>query len=193
MTGETKSYSESYRFNELAIIDTTDLKFDDVVAVPEELLKPGSALQHPKLPFRVVVKEYYPNTALSMRRNIPGEPPSLATAGIGPQVVATPVPLTYKPDERNWPAAYIELIGAEGSLGTWLALAPAAGAADLRLRRPQLAARAAFPARLQAFLAHPAEVHARYLPRDGHPEELFQPPAAHHARRQGRTVTCSST
>ena len=29
--GETKNYSESYRYNELAIIETTDPKFDDVV------------------------------------------------------------------------------------------------------------------------------------------------------------------
>jgi hypothetical protein len=118
--GETKNYSESYRYNELAIIDTTDPKFDDVVAIPESLLKPGSALQHPKLPFRVVTKEYYPNSALSMRSATSGEPPSLATAGIGPQIAVAPLPLTYKQDERNWPAAFIELIGPEGSLGTWL-------------------------------------------------------------------------
>jgi hypothetical protein len=118
--GQTKNYSESYRYNELAIIDTTDPKFDDVVAVPESLLKPGSAIQHPKLPFRVVTKEYYPNAALGMRGNTAGESPSLATAGIGPQIAVTPLPLTYKQDERNWPAAYIELVGPDGSLGTWL-------------------------------------------------------------------------
>ncbi|MEO6874010.1 MAG: cytochrome c biogenesis protein ResB [Opitutaceae bacterium] len=118
--GETKNYSESYRFNELAIINTSDPKFDDVVAVPESLLQTGRAIQHPKLPFRVVVKEYYPNSALSMRSSTPGAPPSLATAGIGPQIAVAPLPLTYKPDERNWPAAFIELVGPEGSLGTWL-------------------------------------------------------------------------
>lgn len=118
--GETKNYSESYRLNELAIIDTTDPKFDDVVAVPEAMLKPGSAIQHPKLPFRVVTKEYYPNAALSMRSKTPGEAPSLATAGIGPQIAVAPLPLTYKADERNMPVAFVELVGAEGTLGTWL-------------------------------------------------------------------------
>src|SRR5690606_38383997 len=34
--------------------------------------------------------------------------------------VATPVPLTYKQDERNWPAAIIELQGPQGSLGSFL-------------------------------------------------------------------------
>jgi hypothetical protein len=118
--GETKNFSESYRYNELAIIDTTDPKFDDVVAVPEALLKPGSALQHPKLPFRVVTKEYYPNAVLGMRTGAAGETPSLATAGVGPQINAAPIPLTYKQDERNWPVVFVELVGPEGSLGTWL-------------------------------------------------------------------------
>jgi len=36
------------------------------------------------------------------------------------QAVPVPLPLTYKEDERNLPAAYVELIGAEGSIGTWL-------------------------------------------------------------------------
>lgn len=118
--GQTKNYSESYRFNELVILDTTDPKFDDVVAVPEALLTTGSALQHPKLPFRVVTKEYYPNATLSLRRGATGENPSLATAGIGPQITATPQPLTYKQDERNWPVVFVELLGPEGTLGTWL-------------------------------------------------------------------------
>ena len=125
--GETKYYSESSRFHELAIIDTTDPKFDDVVVVPESLLTHGSALQYPKLPFRVVTKEYYPNAALGMRTGAKDETPAPATAGIGPQIVATPLPLTYKEDERNVPVAFVELVGPEGSLGTWL-LSPQLGA-----------------------------------------------------------------
>jgi len=65
--GETKNYSESYRLNELAITDTTDAKFDDVVAIPESFLERSEPLQHPKLPFRVVVKAYYPNAELARR------------------------------------------------------------------------------------------------------------------------------
>ena len=125
--GETRNYSESYRYNELAIIDTTDPKFDDVVAIPEKLLSPSSPIQHPKLPFRVVTKEFYPNAALRMRSSAPNEPPAIATAGIGTQVAASPLPLTYKQDERNWPAAFIELVGPDGTLGTWL-VSPQLGA-----------------------------------------------------------------
>ena len=118
--GETKNFSESYRYNELAIIETTDPKFDDVVVVPEEILGRETALQHPKLPFRVVTKAYYPNSVLQLRANLKDQPPQIATAGVGPKLVATPTPLTYKQDDRNWPAAYIEFVGPEGSLGTYL-------------------------------------------------------------------------
>ena len=60
--GETKNYSESNRFNELAIIDATDPNFDEVVAIPESLLAKGTVVQNPKLPFRVVPKGYIPNS-----------------------------------------------------------------------------------------------------------------------------------
>lgn len=118
--GETKSYSESPQFNELAIIDATDAEMDDVVAIPEKLLNGHAALQHPKLPFRVVVKDYFPNAVVQMRNQVPNAPPSPATTGMGPQLVATPLPLTYKTNERNMPTAYVELVGPGGSLGTWL-------------------------------------------------------------------------
>jgi hypothetical protein len=118
--GETKNYSESYRYNELAIIETTDPKFDDVVVIPEETLADQAELQHPKLPFRVVTKAYYPNAVLQLRSNVKDPPPPMATAGVGPKLVVVPTPITYKQDERNWPAAFIELQGPEGSLGTFL-------------------------------------------------------------------------
>jgi len=55
-----------------------------------------------------------------MRPAASNDPPSPATTGIGPRLNAAPLPLTYKPDERNFPTAFVELVGPEGSLGTWL-------------------------------------------------------------------------
>jgi hypothetical protein len=120
--GETKNYSESFRDNELAIIDVTDPKVDDVVAIPEAMLARGETVQNPKLPFRVVVKAYYPNADLQQPGATANTPPSQATQGppFVRQLVPVPLPLTYKEDERNLPAAYVELIGADGSLGTWI-------------------------------------------------------------------------
>ena len=125
--GETKSYSESFRHNELAILDTTDPKLDEVVAIPEDLVAEKGAIQHPKLPFQVHIKEYYPNAILQMRNPSGTSAISPATAGIGPRLALIPLPITYKQDERNMPAAYVEIAGTEGTLGTWL-VSPLLGA-----------------------------------------------------------------
>ncbi len=119
LEGETKNYSESFRANELAIIETTDPTVDDVVAIPESTLARRGEIQHPKLPFRVVTREYFPNAVLQLHANVPAGTPPAATRGVGPKLVVTPVPLTYKQDERNAPGAILELIGPDGSLGTW--------------------------------------------------------------------------
>ncbi len=118
--GGTKNYSESNRFNELAITNATDPNFDEVVAIPEELLARGTVVQSPKLPFRVVPRGYYPNSEVQMRSQVPGAPPSPATAGMGPMIAVTPIEVTYKEDERNLPSAFVELVGADGSLGVYL-------------------------------------------------------------------------
>jgi len=118
--GETKNYAESTRRNELAIIDATDPDFDDVVAIPESLLAGGTVVQNPKLPFKVVPKGYVPNSEIRMRAEAPNAPPSPATAGMGPMVAVVPLEVTYKEDERNLPSAFVELVGPDGTLGTWL-------------------------------------------------------------------------
>jgi len=118
--GTTSKYSESYRLNELAVLDTSNPDYDDVVALPEDLVADGGVIQHPKLPFQLRIRDYYPNAVVQMRDQAPNAPPALATAGIGSRLAVTPIPLTYKQDERNTPAANIEVVTPEGSLGTWL-------------------------------------------------------------------------
>jgi hypothetical protein len=117
--GGTKNYSESSRFNELAVINATDPNFDEVVAIPESMLAKGTVVQNPKLPFRVVPKVYYPNSDVRMRSSVPNAPPSPATMGMGPMLDVRPVEVTYKEDEYNFPTAFVELVGPDGSLGTW--------------------------------------------------------------------------
>jgi hypothetical protein len=122
--GQTKDYSESFRSNELVIVDASNPEWDDVVAVPEKLLARQKELQHPRLPFRVVPMAYYPNANLTMKD--PAKPagttaaPALASRDIGERVDVTPLAITYRDNERNLPSAFVELIGPEGSLGTWL-------------------------------------------------------------------------
>lgn len=124
--GQTKSYSESFRSHELALIDKTDPGFDEVVAVPEAVLADQGTLQHPKLPFQVSIKAFYANATLQMGdpSGRPGTP--VANQGIGTRVVVIPQPLTYKLDDNNLPAAFVEIVGPAGSLGTW-AVSPVVG------------------------------------------------------------------
>ncbi len=120
---EPRNYSESYRANELAIVDTTDANFDEVTAIPEAVVENGGGIQSPRLPFRVVIKAYYPNSGLQGREGSnPAAPAPVprATQGIGLNVDLIPQPMTYKQDERNIPAALLELVSGEGPIGTWL-------------------------------------------------------------------------
>jgi hypothetical protein len=118
--GQTKAYSESSLQTELAVIDTTDPKFDDVVAIPIQLLEERGTIQHPRLLFRIHTTAFYPNSMLQMRSQVPSAQPSPADQGFGPQMVVTPQPITYKPDEQNMPTAVIELDGPDGTLGRWI-------------------------------------------------------------------------
>jgi len=118
--GQTKTYSESYRRMELAVIDTTNPGFDEVVAVPAEALEQAGTIQYPKLPFTIHPTAFYPNSTLRMRNQVPNAAPSPADQGFGPGFVAVPQPVTYRQDEDNAPSAFVELAGPEGRIGTWL-------------------------------------------------------------------------
>ena len=121
--GEPKNYAQSFHDNELAIVDATDPKFDDVVVVPEHVIANKRPVQHAKLPFRVEFRGYYPNAAVRERpEGTPAPAVNLAagsTQGLGTSLIASPLPKTYKQDDRNLPAALVELIAPEGSLGQW--------------------------------------------------------------------------
>lgn len=123
--GQTRNYSESIRESELAIIDATDPQFDDVVAIPAEKLAKTPELQHPKLPFRIVTRAFFPNAFVEQAPpEGPGpataEVPVVATRDIGLKAVVRPQPITYRDNERNWATAFVELVGPDGSLGVWM-------------------------------------------------------------------------
>ncbi len=123
--GQTRNYAESFREHELAIVDVTDPQFDDVTAIPAKLLTRRREVTDPKLPFRIAPKTFYPNSALQIRPPANADhgdavPPSQATAGAGIHLVVAPQPITANPDERNLPAAFVELVAPDRSLGVWV-------------------------------------------------------------------------
>lgn len=125
--GETKNYSEEYDARELALIDTSNPDYDQVAAIPDEMLKDGRLITDPRLPFGVRIKELHRNS--KVQRANPADPAAkpAATQGVGSRVSITGLPTTNKPKERNIMSAVIEIIpGAEAgstappTLGTWL-------------------------------------------------------------------------
>ena len=118
--GQTLGYSEAPREVELAVIDVTDPNFDQVVAIPEEVLARGGTIQSPTLPFTLNVRQFMGNAHLAMRSQEPQAPPSQATTGFGKNIVVAEIPRTVKDDERDLSAAFVEVDGVQGPLGTWL-------------------------------------------------------------------------
>jgi hypothetical protein len=118
--GQTLGYSEAPREVELAVIDSTSPDFDQVVSIPEAVIAREGTIQNPTLPFAIRVKQFMPNSRLVLRSKSPQAPPSPATVGAGKEIAVTEEPRTVRDDERDLSAAFIELEGAQRSLGTWL-------------------------------------------------------------------------
>jgi hypothetical protein len=118
--GETKSYSEDSRENELVFItDAANPAEDEVVAIPESLLRQRE-IKHAKLPFTVRVQQYHINSRLRDRGPMVDTAPPPATNGVGAKVVLTPVPEARSMEDRNLPSAVVELTGVPELSGTWL-------------------------------------------------------------------------
>ena len=122
--GASANYLESHHYDELVIIDKTDPEKDGIVSIPIEIIeKQPTSLQHPRLPFRVETKAFYPNAGIVARSRLQEEASAmLFNRGLGREkdFVVWERPMTYLQDERNVTTAIVELVGTEGSLGIWL-------------------------------------------------------------------------
>jgi len=116
--GQTLNYVESPRDLELAVIDQTDPAYDDVYGIPDSLLERSSEVRLPNKPVTVRVKAYYRNADLMNRA--PGDPPSLATVGVGTQVTVRELPPVTSDDQMNRGAAFVEMVAGGKSYGTFL-------------------------------------------------------------------------
>ncbi len=130
--GETRRYSESLRRPELAFLTDAPDGSDQVVAIPRSLLKLGAEIRSDNLPFTVRVQNFYVNSALRRRGPMVDTGPPPATQGIGPEAVVTPLKEDTTMDDTNVPSAIIELVGPQGSLGTWLVSPDISGGQDFK-------------------------------------------------------------
>jgi len=120
--GGSSNFLESFHDDELVITDRTEQHMDAVVSLPASLLKRSGKLRHPKLPFQIEVRSFFPNSSIVKRADSPQVQSTLVNRGIGldMKLDAREIPVTYQPDERNITSAIIELVGLEESIGVWL-------------------------------------------------------------------------
>jgi hypothetical protein len=120
--GETRTFSEATREWELCFIRSIDDKQDEVVAIPAAMLRDSAELSDPKLPFRVQVKSYWPNSEPAFRAPMQQNAPPISDKGIAKDWDFHAIPETKKMDERNNPTAILEIVGPKNEpLGTWIA------------------------------------------------------------------------
>jgi hypothetical protein len=122
-TGGSANYLELREYNELAIIDRSNPKTDDVVVIPASVLRQNKLVRHDALPFDVELADYFVNS---------GEPQAArsgvanpATAGDGVNFVAVPkreVTGTDPDQKVDLASAYVTLKRKDNGqpLGTYL-------------------------------------------------------------------------
>lgn len=119
--GGRSNYSQSYRDNELVLIDRSHPDYDSVHAIPASLLKPGKRIEVPNTNLSIRTVRYHPNAEIGRATN--GAPTdSLATRGAAVRmgIVVNPKPETYAESDINTATAFVEVFNPEGSLGIWL-------------------------------------------------------------------------
>lgn len=117
--GGTKNYSEADRAFELAVTDTTAADGDTVVAIPSHLLLKHSEIAHSALPFKLNVKKFFANAALT-DQPAPMLDPVNTTAGFGANFRWKELPHETAMNRQDSPAGIIEPVTPQGSLGTFL-------------------------------------------------------------------------
>ena len=117
--GETLNYSEDFHVNELALMDRSDAASDTVISIPERMIAQGGDVTVPGAPFTLGVRRYWANADI-LNRSVPVAEPSGATAGAGQGLFVIGKPVTTKLDERNTPAALLEVRAGGTNQGLWL-------------------------------------------------------------------------
>ncbi len=117
--GQAKNFSEIEREAELAVIDTSEAASDRVIAVPQRVLARQSEISHPELGFKLRVKEFFANSLVENRSTNSLAPPA-SSRGIGAVATAKELAHVTSMDERDVPSAVVEVLTAQGSIGTWL-------------------------------------------------------------------------
>jgi ABC-type transport system involved in cytochrome c biogenesis permease subunit len=121
--GASANFVEDHRRIELAVVDTSNPKTDDVVVIPGTMLRREERVRHKALPFDVQLDRYMVNSAVT--KGVPPDAMNLATDGLGKEGVAVEKPEvsgTSASEESDMASAYVTFYfhGSAQKLGTYL-------------------------------------------------------------------------
>lgn len=119
--GESRSFSEDGMAYELAFMSDGETNSEKVVAIPQQMLAARGEIKHEQLPVTVRVKDFWPNSDPAFRAPMQQNADPLTTNGIATSFDFRPIKVTHDMNSKNVPTALIELVGPNGSLGTWVA------------------------------------------------------------------------
>jgi hypothetical protein len=117
--GQTSNYVEVPREVELAVIDQSDPKVEDVYGVSERALGAGGTVAIPGTPLALRVLAYQRNAQLG--RPAPGFPDAGATQGAGVGLSFIPLPPVTTDDRADLSVAVVEVLDGGKPVGRWLA------------------------------------------------------------------------
>ncbi|MBI4913562.1 MAG: cytochrome c biogenesis protein ResB [Acidobacteria bacterium] len=116
--GQTVNYVEHAREVELAVVEGSDPRYDDIYGIPEKALARGGSYALPGTPVTIKVKKFYTNAVLA-RRN-PADPPGEVNMGVGAGVKVTEAEPVSNDNDLNRGTAIVEALAGGKSYGTWL-------------------------------------------------------------------------
>jgi hypothetical protein len=121
LQGDASNYVEDWHATELAVVDSSNPKADEVTVIPAWMLKKGGVIRDEALPFDVEVNRYMVNSQ-SVRPGADQENPATAGAGLQEVAVESPPVSGVDGEKADIPAAYVTFKkkGTGESLGTYL-------------------------------------------------------------------------
>ncbi len=114
--GETRNYSDSATEYELIFISG-----NEVMAIPEKLLRAGGELKIENLPFTIRTKSVWKNSDVTFRAPMMQNAAPLTSNGVALSFDFKRADDVKAMDQRNIPTVVLEFAAPAGSLGTWVA------------------------------------------------------------------------
>ncbi len=120
--GGQSNFAQTHLSNELVLIDRSNPDYDTVTSIPQSLLKKERPIELPDLGLTVNVQDFMINAGLGTQMQNPNGPAPRATRGAAARMglFAVEKAPDYSQEGINTTTAIVELVGPDGSLGSWL-------------------------------------------------------------------------